>query len=453
FVWPREEALGRDLADTIIPESSRSAHREAVRRCLETRRDTLLNRTIELSALRRDGSEFPVELSIAVLPGHSPPSFCGFVTDISERREARNRVQAQLARLNLLQRTTRAIGERQDLHSIFQVILRNLEDNLPIDFGCVCLYDQETKELTVESIGTKSATRAPRLGLEPKSTVPIDENGLASCVRGVLVYEPDVSEAPFTFPQRLAREGLKSFVAAPLIVESKVVGVLVATRQQAHAFSSADCEFLRQLSEHVALASHQAQLYSALQEAYDNLRQSQQTILQQERLRALGQMASGVAHDINNAISPIALYTESLLEREPGLSARARDDQSTSQRPIADVAQTVTRMREFYRQRDQEADLLPVDLNEMVNQALSLTRARWSDMPQERGIVIDVRTDLAPDLPKILGTESDIRDALTNLIFNAVDAMPSGGTLTVRTRAHGADAVDLEITDTGTGMD
>src|SRR5690606_39235458 len=76
-----------------------------------------------------------------------------------------------------------------------------------------------------------------------------------------------------------------------------------------------------------------------------------------------------------------------------------------------------------------------------------------SDMPQERGIVIDVRTDLAANLPKILGTESDIRDALTNLIFNAVDAMPSGGTLTVRTRAHGADAVDLEITDTGTGMD
>ena len=100
--------------------------------------------------------------------------------------------------------------------------------------------------------------------------------------------------------------------------------MLVAARRQADAFSSAECEFLRQLSEHVALAAHQAQLYSALQQAYDDLRQTQQTVMQQERLRALGQMASGIAHDINNAISPIALYTESLLEREPGLSERAR---------------------------------------------------------------------------------------------------------------------------------
>lgn len=371
----------------------------------------------------------------------------------SALKENEQRLQAQLARLDLLQRTTRAIGDRIDLQSIFQVILRSLEDNLPIDFGCVCLYDGT--QLTVETIGAKSLPLARSMGLEPKSELPIDTNGLSQCVRGVLVYEPNVTELEYAFPKRLAAAGLRSFVAAPLLVESKVFGVLIAARRAEHAFSSPDCEFLRQLSEHVALASHQTQLYTALQEAYDNLRLSQQSLLQQERLRALGQMASGVAHDINNAISPIALYTESLLEREPNLSARAREYLSTIQRSIADVAQTVTRMREFYRQRDQSADLEPVDLNELIGQAMTLTRARWSDMPQERGIVIDVRTDLASKLPKIMGTESDIRDALTNLIFNAVDAMPSGGTLTLRTRPSGGESlgVDLEVTDTGTGMD
>ena len=99
-------------------------------------------------------------------------------------------------------------------------------------------------------------------------------------------------------------------------------GVLIAARRQSPGFSSADCEFLRQLSEHVALAAHHSELYGALQEAYDDLRQTQQAILQQERLRALGQMASGIAHDINNAISPIVLYTEALLESEEQLSAR-----------------------------------------------------------------------------------------------------------------------------------
>ncbi len=371
----------------------------------------------------------------------------------SALKENEQRLQAQLARLDLLQRTTRAIGDRIDLQSIFQVILRSLEDNLPIDFGCVCLYDGTN--LTVETIGAKSLSRARTMGIEPKSELPIDTNGLSHCVRGVLVYEPDVSALEYAFPKRLAAARLLSFVAAPLLVESKVFGVLIAARKAANAFTSPDCEFLRQLSEHVALASHQTQLYTALQEAYDNLRLSQQSLLQQERLRALGQMASGVAHDINNAISPIALYTESLLEREPNLSTRAREYLSTIQRSIADVAQTVTRMREFYRQRDQSADLEPVDLNELIGQALTLTRARWSDLPQERGIVIDVRTDLAQKLPRIMGTESDIRDALTNLIFNAVDAMPGGGTLSVRTRPSGGESrgVELEVTDTGTGMD
>jgi signal transduction histidine kinase/ActR/RegA family two-component response regulator/HAMP domain-containing protein len=378
-------------------------------------------------------------------------------TQNTELKDNERRLQVQLARLDLLQRTTRAIGERQDLQSIFQVILRNLEDNLPIEFGCVCLYDADANKLAVETIGAKSALRAGESGIEPGVQLPIDENGLSRCMRGVLVYEPDVSEIAFPFPQRIAAAGLRSLVAAPLIVESKVFGVLIAAREQPNAFLSADCEFLRQLSEHVALASHQAQLYSQLQQAYDNLRLSQQTILQQERLRALGQMASGVAHDINNAISPIALYTESLLEREPTLSERAREYLRTIQRAITDVAQTVTRMREFYRQRDQEADLTPVDLNQMVGQALTLTRARWSDMPQERGIVIDVHSELARDLPRVMGTESDIRDALTNLIFNAVDAMPDGGTLTLSTReAARSDVsrlIELHVSDTGMGMD
>jgi signal transduction histidine kinase/ActR/RegA family two-component response regulator len=286
---------------------------------------------------------------------------------------------------------------------------------------------------------------------------------LAVCINGKLVYEPDVSDAALPFFRQLAQAGLRSLVAAPLLVESKVFGVLIAARTKDHGFSSADCEFLRQLSEHVALAAHQVQLYTALQQAYDELRQSQQTILQQERLRALGQMASGIAHDINNAISPVALYTESLLEREPNLSPRTRDYLTTIQRAIDDVAQTVARMREFYRQRDQLADLAPVDLNPAVHQVLDLTQARWRDVPQERGIVITTQTELAPDLPRIMGTESDIRDALTNLVFNAVDAMPGGGTLTIRTRvinykdvnepALSRSAVELAVIDTGTGMD
>jgi signal transduction histidine kinase/ActR/RegA family two-component response regulator/uncharacterized membrane protein affecting hemolysin expression len=391
----------------------------------------------------------------------------GLLTDAFNRmltriEEAQGKLHRQLGRLDLLQRITRAIGERQDLASIFRVVLRNLEDELPIDFGCVCLYDADAGALSIATVGARSRAHTGGLALEEADGVPIDPNGLARCVSGQLVYEPDVAEVAFPFPQRFARAGLRSLVLAPLLVENRVFGVLVVARAAAAGFSSAECEFLRHLSEHVALAAHQTQLYEALQRAYDDLHQSQQAVMQQERLRALGQMASGIAHDINNAISPIALYTESLLEREPGLSDRTRNYLTTIQRAIEDVAETVARMREFYRPREPELSLSRVELNRLVGQVIELTRARWSDVPLQQGIVIRLQTELAPDLPVIMGSEVEIRDALTNLVFNAVDAMPEGGSLMLRTRCaqsrgnvgdESFSDVYVEVSDTGVGMD
>jgi signal transduction histidine kinase/ActR/RegA family two-component response regulator len=240
-------------------------------------------------------------------------------------------------------------------------------------------------------------------------------------------------------------------------VESQIFGILMVARHQPESFSSPDCEFLKQLSDHVALAAHQAQLYTALQRAFDELRQTQQAVMQQERLRALGQMASGIAHDINNAIAPVSLYTESLLETEANLSARARDYLQTIQRSIEDVAHTVARMREFYRQREPLLNFAPAMVNDLVKQVIDLSRARWSDIPQQRGAVIKMVTDLAPDLPAVMAVESEIREALVNLIFNAADAMPDGGTLTVRTKVPPGPAarrrIAVEVCDTGIGMD
>src|SRR5207245_10825481 len=125
-----------------------------------------------------------------------------------------------------------------------------------------------------------------------------------------------------------------------------------------------------------------------------------------------------------------------LLGRDGTISERARESLPVSHRAIDDVGQTVSRMRMFYRQREPQLALAPLDLNDLLQQVAQLTRARWSDIPQERGIVIDLKTDLAPDLPRIMGAESEIRDALTNLLLNAVDAMPEGGTLTLRTGAR-----------------
>ncbi len=377
-------------------------------------------------------------------------------SEVEQHKTTERRLHTQLERLNLLDQLTRAIGERQDLASVYQVVVRRLEDNLPVDFGCVCLYDPASETLTVTRVGVHSETLAMELAMKEEARIPIDQNGLSRCVQGHLVYEPDLSTVDFPFPQRLYRGGLSAVVCAPLQVESHVFGVLIAARREAQSFSSGDCEFLRQLSEHVALAAHQAEVYEALQRAYDDLRQTQQTILQQERLRALGQMASGIAHDINNAVSPVALYTDILLETEPNLSEQTRRYLETTQRAIEDVAHTVSRMREFYRQQEPQSVLSRVDVSLLAKQVLDLTRARWSDIPQERGVMIHLSSELPDGLASVAGVESEIREALTNLVFNAVDAMPDGGTLSLRTKTvvspSKAKFVAVEVTDSGIGM-
>ncbi len=389
--------------------------------------------------------------------------WCGSNTDITERRRSEEQLREQVARVGLLNQITRAIGERQDLTSIFQVVIRDLEEHLPLDFCCVCLCEEGNATLSVASIGRRSTEVMRQLSGPESLRIPIEVNGLVPCLKGLIVYEPDVEPLAYPLAVMLKVGGLHSLVVAPLQVERQVFGVLMAARREAGAFGSQDCEFLRQLSEHVALATHQAQIYGALQQAYNDLQQTQETVLQQERLSALGQMASGIAHDINNAISPVTLYTEALLEREAGMSPRARGYLATIQRAIDDVAQTVSRMREFCRKRRPQVDMVPLNLNRIVWQVLELTRVRWNDMPQERGWVIRAQTDLQVDLPEVHGVESEIRDALTNLILNAVDAMPEGGTLGIRTRllAPASETGDLgvspqamvEVSDTGLGMD
>jgi signal transduction histidine kinase/ActR/RegA family two-component response regulator len=362
-------------------------------------------------------------------------------------------IQEQLARMDLLNRVTRAIGERLDLSSVYQVMVRTLEDNLPMDFTAVFLHDSAAKSLTVSSVGSGSGRLADDLGMRPGNRVQPDGGILADCLGGAVAYAGDIATEDRPFLRRLAARGLRALFLAPLMVEGKVTGILLAARRDPEGFSALDRDFLRQLGEHAALAAHQAHLYGALQKAYDDLRLSQQSVMQQERLRALGQLASGIAHDINNAISPAALYTESLLETEKDLSPRAREKLRTVALAIGDVAATVSRMREFSRQRAQDAPLAPVQLNLALKQVVELTRARWQDISQQKGIVIQVRTELGPSLPEVMGVEAELREAFTNLFLNAFDAMPEGGTLTVRTRRAAGGGVIAEVADTGAGMD
>ncbi len=190
---------------------------------------------------------------------------------------------------------------------------------------------------------------------------------------------------------------------------------------------------------------------SQLEQTLHQLRNTQDAVIKQERLRALGMMAGGIAHDFNNALTMMLGYGELLL---PYFQLNGPEkERSYLAHMIAaadDARHIVARLREFYRPAGSEDVRAPVDLNAVVEQAIALTTPRWKGSSQAAGVQIKVVSDLR-EVPVIAGSAAELREMLTNFIFNSVDAMPSGGTISVATRMVG-ELVCISITDTGAGM-
>lgn len=454
FGYTAREAIGQQVAMLVPADRADEEPRILERIGRGERVDHF-----ETVRMRKDGS--PVQVSVTISPvrdaaGHVAGA-SKIARDIGERKQADARMREQLGRLQMLDQVTRAIGERQDVRSIHQVALRSIEERMPLDFACICTLDAAGHHLVVAHVGVHSSALA--MALTEQGQLSIDANGLSRCLAGKLVNEPDTGALDFPFPHRLAKGGLKSVVMAPLQSDDRVAGILIAARREACAFSSTDCEFLLQLSTHIALAARHAELHESLQRAYDDLRTSQQAALRHERLRAVGQMATGVAHDINNIVFPATVFAKELLGGEPGMSPPGREQLQSVVRALEDVASTVTRLREFYRPHAVKQGMSPVALNPLVRQVLALARPRCADLAL-RGVEVRLNAELGEHVPEVVGLESEIREALMNLVFNAIDAMPDGGTLSVRTRIIAADAADqagpaaeVAVRDNGVGMD
>jgi signal transduction histidine kinase len=171
-----------------------------------------------------------------------------------------------------------------------------------------------------------------------------------------------------------------------------------------------------------------------------------------ERLSALEKMVGGVAHDFNNALIPILGYAELLIERSELLDDRAVALKYLRLMLTAakDATVVVSRLRDFYRQRDETEIFEPVDLLEALTEAISMTQPRWHDEALAQGRHITVEQEFRP-LQMIACHGGEIREVVANLIFNSVDALPQGGKIVVRAYSQGQNAV-FEVQDDGIGM-
>ena len=204
-------------------------------------------------------------------------------------------------------------------------------------------------------------------------------------------------------------------------------------------------------NQNILLEEQVAERTTQLEDTLSKLRLAQNTAIKQERLSALGTMAAGIAHDFNNALTLILGYSDLLLSNAKNRGTSSEITQLHAITTAAqDAAQIVRRLREFHRPDEGMETRVVLQLNGLIEQAIALTRPKWQEQARNRGVNVEVATVLG-DLPPIQGDPAELREMLTNLIFNAVDAMPEGGTITVKTKLDDREAV-LSVTDTGTGM-
>ena len=290
---------------------------------------------------------------------------------------------------------------------------------------------------------------AKMLNVDVRSAIGWPVTGVVRCL------EPDGTptangRSPLFAPlvDRLARHGTDQifgrhdgsylpvdYVATPMIERDRLTGVVVSFNDITE----------RHRSEAELQRSHR-QLEATLTE----LKTTQRQVVQQERLRAMGEMASGIAHDFNNTLSPILGFAELLLRRPDLPSDAAQRYLQLINTAARDAASVVRRLRELYRERGDHSADAAVDLRRCIEEAVALTQPRWKSQALGRGVAIRIDHDTA-DVPIILGDPAGIREMLTNLIFNAVDAMPEGGTITVRACTDGGEVV-MTFSDTGVGM-
>jgi GAF domain-containing protein len=243
-----------------------------------------------------------------------------------------------------------------------------------------------------------------------------------------------------TFP------GARHWLGVPMTTGDMVIGVLTL-RSPTRAFGEADERLLSSIGHLAALALRSARLFEERTRAYSELAAAQDQLVRTEKLRALGEMASGVAHDFNNLLASILSRAQLTLQRlqDPQL----RKWLQVIERSALDGAQTVRRLQEFTRTR-RDQPFVPVDLNEIVRGALEITQSRWREETRSRGVDVEAQTSFGR-LPTIAGDPAELREAMTNLILNAVDAMPTGGTLTLTTRVEN-NLVVVTVADTGVGI-
>lgn len=331
------------------------------------------------------------------------------------------------------------INSALHLDEVLQIITREACVLMEARLCSLLLLDEGGEWLVLRaSHGAGSAYRhKPPLGVE-ESLVGIVVR------RKKPLQVANVQMSPLYQEVSIAREeGLLSLLSVPLVFSGRCLGVLNVYTGQPHVFSNEEIRTLSAMADLSAVAMEKARLYDRVVEMDARLRQ-------REKLSALGLLAAEVAHEIRNPLTVMKMLYHALDLRFPDGDARARDAEVLGEK-IDHLNRIVERILDFARSA--EPELREVDLNQLIDDLGLLTRHKLANQR------VELIRQLAPELPRVLADASQLEQAFLNLTLNAVEAMPEGGRLTVRTRVLRLPRrrltpthVAVEFHDTGPGM-
>jgi len=356
------------------------------------------------------------------------------------------REKTQKEKLEALLTVSQAVTSSLESEIVLDTIAREVRRVVQVDEGTVFLFDEQEqvlKPVACDVIEYRDEVMALRLTPGQGITGTIFLSGV-----GEIVQDSESDPRALTIPNTPPEES--SLLCVPLVVRQRVQGVITLSRigGARRPFVPGDLELATLFAAECSAAIQNAQVYRQLKSAFDELRRTQTQLVQSAKLNALGEMAGGVAHDFNNILAAILGRTQLLL-RTP-LDGETRRQLEVIEQAALDGAHTVRRVQEFTRVRMDE-HFQPIDLNAVIESVIEFTRPAWMTNAKKRGVSVHVHQRLAATR-HVEGNASELREVFTNLVLNALDAMPWGGHLHVATEDAG-DQVVARFRDTGVGMD
>jgi PAS domain S-box-containing protein len=404
--YRRKDVVGKHLADVVIPPSLREKHRTGFARYLTTGESRVLGRRLEMTALRADGREIPVELAITRIPQDGPPAFTGYLRDITERKRSEDALRVAHAQVVRSEERWRSVFENSAVGVALTDLTGRFIATNPVYQKMLGYTEEEFQQLTFFDITHEEN---------------VEQN------RTLIGELLDGKRQQYQIEKQYRRKD-----GQPVWVRNNV-SVVPGTEGVPR--------FLMALSEDIT----QRKL------SQEALAKARSELAKVAEITSLGVLAASIAHEVNQPLSGIINNASTCLRMLSADPPNVDGARETARRTIRDgnrASDVITRLRTLYTKKEPSPESM--DLNEATREVTALSLSEL----QRMGVIL--RCELADDLPPIVGDRIQLQQVVLNLLRNAVDAMNTiddrPRELLIRTERDGRDQVRLSVKDSGVGF-